>query len=158
MPQPSNGLADDLRTALATEATAVQRYTYFSQVAEIEGHGEIARAFSDLAESIACVAHGHIDALQNVADPHTVQTVGETRLNLAASMAGMLHEANEIYPRLAVGAHEEGHADVASWLTTLGYLKGAHLARCEALLNTLETPLTGDTLAGSAIVEGDTGD
>ncbi|GGX13804.1 rubrerythrin family protein [Streptomyces lomondensis] len=153
MAQPSNGLVGELRATLAAEATAVQRYTYFAQVAEIEGHGETARAFRELAESVACVAHGHLDALQDIADPHTLQTVGDTRLNLAASVADMLHEANEVYPRLATDAREEGRDDVASWLTTLGSLKRAHLARCEQLLNTLEAPLP----AGAATTEGGAG-
>ncbi|BAU81191.1 rubrerythrin family protein [Streptomyces laurentii] len=140
MAQLSEGLAIGLRSVFAAEAASVQRYTYFAQVAEIEGHGEIARLFSDLAESIGCVAHGHIDALQDIADPHTRKTVGETRLNLAASAAEALTEANEVYPRLTARAHEEGHPDVASWLTTLAALKHAHLGKLDALLTTVTTP------------------
>ncbi|MEV3874154.1 rubrerythrin family protein [Streptomyces sp. NPDC049906] len=141
MPQLGEGLTGDLRSAFAAEAASVQRYTYFAQVAEIEGHGEIARLFTDLAESVACVAHGHIDALRDVADPHTRGSVGGTRLNLASSAAEALHEANEVYPGLTAHAHEEGHADVASWLTTLASLKRAHLAKLDALLTALDQPL-----------------
>ncbi|WP_404954574.1 rubrerythrin family protein [Streptomyces sp. 147326] len=157
MVQPSDGLAVDLRTVLAAEATAVQRYSYFSHIAEIEGQGEIARAFSELAESIACVAHGHIDALQGIADPQTEATVGETRLNLAASMADVLHEAHEVYPRLVATAHEKGHPDVASWLTTLGSLKRSHLARFQGMLAALEAPSPAAPAADAA-TKGDADD
>ncbi|MEU3861038.1 rubrerythrin family protein [Streptomyces sp. NPDC028722] len=155
MAQPSDDLAVELRTALATEGTTVQRYSYFSQVAEIEGHAEIAQAFSDLAESIACAAHGHIDALQGIADRHTRQTIGDTRLNLAASVADALHVANEVYPRLAARAHETGHADVASWLTTLGSLKRSHLTKFQVLLTALDAP---SPAARAAATEGDSDD
>ncbi|MFF5727185.1 ferritin family protein [[Kitasatospora] papulosa] len=140
MAQLSEGLASGLRSVFAAEAASVQRYTYFAQVAEIEGHGEIARLFTDLAESVGCVAHGHIDALQDIADPHTRKTVGETRLNLAASAAAALAEANDVYPRLTATAHEEGHTDVASWLTTLTAFKQAHLAKLDALLTAVDQP------------------
>src|SRR5437588_8962618 len=119
MPQLSESLFADLRAAFTAEAVSVLRYTYFAQVAEIEGHVEIAKLFSELAESIGCVSHGHIDLLQLVRDPATDQPIGETQLNLAASVAGELREANELYPRLTSLAHSDGHADIASWLTTL---------------------------------------
>lgn len=141
MAQLSEGLAADLQSVFGAEAASVQRYTYYAQIAEIEGHGEIARIFTDMAESVGCVAHGHIDALQDIADPYTRKTVGETRLNLASSAAEALREANETYPRLTANAHEEGHADVASWLTTLTALKHVHLAKLDALLSAVDTSL-----------------
>jgi rubrerythrin len=127
----------DLRAAFASEATAVQRYTYFAQVAEIEGHMEVARLFTEMAESVACVAHGHIDFLQQVGDPSTEMPMGDTPLNLAAAVAGAAEAATKHYPRLVALAHTEGIADAASWLTTLCALKNAHVQRLGAALSEL---------------------
>lgn len=137
MAELSKSLFADLRAAFATEAMTVQRYTYFAQVAEIEGHVEIADLFGELAESVACAAHGHIDFLQHIADPSTDSPIGETRLNLASALSGGLREATETYPRLAGTAHTEGLADVASWLETLSAHKKAQVAKIDRALTAL---------------------
>lgn len=133
----SDGLAGDLRAALAGEAASVLRYTYFAQTAEIEGHGEIARLFTELADSVVCAAHGHLDVLRDAGDPDGQDGVGDTRLNLASSLVDALHDAGELYPRLTTAAHEEGHADAASWLSTLTALKKRHTGRLKAALDDL---------------------
>ncbi|WP_344587407.1 hypothetical protein [Actinomadura vinacea] len=139
--QRSESLVADVRAALAAEAVAVQRYTYFAQVAEIEGHTEIAVLFADLAQSIGCVAHGHLDVLGDTADTADAgRDVGETRLNLATSVAGAMKDAHEGYPGLASAAYGEGRTDVASWLTTLAALKKAHVAKLDAALRDLAAP------------------
>jgi rubrerythrin len=112
----------------------VQRYTYFAQVAEIEGFPEAARLFTELAESAACAAHGHLDFLRHAADPVTEQPIGDTRLNLAAAMAAELREAREFYPTLVEVAFADAHADTASWLKTMAALKASHTTRLDRLL------------------------
>ncbi|WP_189939024.1 rubrerythrin family protein [Streptomyces sulfonofaciens] len=134
----SDVFAADLRSALAAEATSALRYTYFAQVAEIEGHTEIARLFTELADSVTCAVHGHLDVIRDATAPDDERRdIGETGLNLASSVAGALQDAGEVYPRLMTAAHEEGHADVASWLTTLTALKKRHTARLDAALESL---------------------
>lgn len=135
MGELSEGLFAELRDAFRAEAETVQRYTYFAQVAEIEGHQVVAKLFGDLAESVACVAHGHLDLLGQTADPTTDQPIGETPLNLAAALTGELREADDVYTRLTSLAHNEGHADVASWLTNLSALKKAHVAKLDQALD-----------------------
>jgi rubrerythrin len=129
-------LLSGLRSAFAAESMTAQRYAYFAQTAEIEGMVDLARLFTELAESAACAAHGHLDMLE-YADPATGQPIGESRLNLAAAVTAALKEASEFYPGLTARAHAEGIADTASWLETLSALKKAHVARLNAALTAL---------------------
>jgi rubrerythrin len=140
MTDSSGDVVSELRAAFVAESTTTQRYTYFAQIAEIEGHTEVARLFGELAESVACAAHGHLDFLCPTADPTTGQPVGETQLNLAAAMAGELRDATSLYPRLAGAAHAEGLADAAGWLTTLSGLKKAHVDKLRQALTRLSEP------------------
>ncbi|MCX2924096.1 rubrerythrin family protein [Streptomyces sp. NEAU-W12] len=133
----SDGLAADLRSAIAAEATAALRYTYFAQIAEVEGHTEIGQLFTELAESTRCVVHGHLDVLRDATTPGQRNDIGDTPLNVASAVVGALQDAGELYPRLASSAHAEGHADVASWLTTLTALKKRHTARFDMALTNL---------------------
>ncbi|WP_330460374.1 rubrerythrin family protein [Streptomyces sp. NBC_00820] len=133
MTQPSDGFLKGVHAKLATEALTVQRYTYFAQIAEIEGHTETAKLFRELAASVACVAHGHLDVLRD----RLPQTLGDTALNLASSLSEALRDAEGTYPDLTADAFEEGQIDVASWLTTAGALKKAHVAKLDAALREL---------------------
>lgn len=133
----SEGFTVDLRAALAAEALSAQRYTYFAQVAEIEGHTEVAKLFTDLAASVSCAAHGHLDVLRDATAGGTGPDIGETALNLASSVAEALQDVGESYPRLTAVAHDEGQVDIASWLTTLAALKKMHVAKLDAALSEL---------------------
>ena len=147
MPYLSPELAADLRAALAAEAVAAQRYSYFAQIAEIEGVAEVARLFADLAASVACAAHGHLDVLRDATVPDAESDIGETALNLASSIVEALRDADETYPDLLAAAHDEGQADVASWLTTLAALKKAHVGKLNQVLEALPGP--AETTAAS---------
>jgi rubrerythrin len=97
-----------LDEAFVAEATAVARYTYFAEVARIEGYAETHAHFRDLSESTSRVSHGHLDLLQQVADPTTGRPTGETSLNLRAAVTGEPGKATELYPRLVGTAHASG--------------------------------------------------
>ena len=90
----SQDILSNLRSAFVAEAMTVQRYAYFAQAAAIEGLVDVSNLFTELAESAACAAHGHLDLLQYT-DPVTDQPIGETRLNIAAAVSGELKEAAE---------------------------------------------------------------
>jgi rubrerythrin len=134
MSEFSEEICTGLRTAFNAEAAAVQRYSYFAQTAEIEGQMHVARLFSELANSLACAAHGHLDFLRDATDAASDQAVGNTTLNLANAIAAELREATELYPNLANAALEAGLADVASWMTTLSALKKAQVAKLQEVL------------------------
>jgi rubrerythrin len=144
----SENFFSELWTAFAADAMTVQRYTYFAQVAEIEGHVKVSKLFAEFAESIACAAQGHIDFLQYAPG----SSIGCTQLNLTTALAGELQEAMEIYPRLVSVAHDEGLADVASWLETLAALKRAHFAKID---HTLATMVPNPSMADDATSRAD---
>jgi rubrerythrin len=130
----SDTLWSQLRAAFLAEAANVQRYAYFAEVAEIEGRPETATFFRDLAATTTCAAHGHLDLLRYEGDPSTRRPIDDTDAELAASLAGVVQEATDLYPRLAERAHAEGLADVASWLETMTALKRAHMAKLRSVL------------------------
>lgn len=154
----SEGFTAELRAVLAAEALSAQRYTYFAQVAEIEGHTEVAQHFTDLAASVACAAHGHLDVLRDATVEGTGPDIGETALNLASSVADALQDAGEAYPRLTAAAHAEGQVDIASWLTTLAALKKSHVTKLDALLSELTGAAAATATATTAPVSGGTDD
>ncbi|MFE0420249.1 rubrerythrin family protein [Streptomyces tendae] len=135
MAELNGRMYDALRAAFQTESMNVQRYAHFAEIAEIEGHVALASIFRDLQASAACVARGHLDLLQDVADPATATPIGESALNVAAGLNGELSESTDLYPALVAEAHEEGLADVAGWLETLCLLKTAHTTRLQLLLD-----------------------
>ncbi|MFJ8969631.1 rubrerythrin family protein [Streptomyces anulatus] len=141
--EPDQSLTDGVRAAFLAEAATAARYTYFARVAEIEGRTEAARVFGELAESVVCAAHGHLDVLRDLLggdDPGTGRAFGDTRHNLAAAISGDLVEATDRYPGLAARAHLDGVADLASWLETLRTLKKTHVDRLEQALTELAEP------------------
>ena len=128
---PTHG---SLREAFADEARTAQRYLYFAELAEIEGHGEAAVLFRELAESATHNAHGHLDWLRRIGDPLTDLPMGDTEQNLRCAVAREAMESTTTYPRWARQALEEGFTDVASWLDCLATYKRAHLERFRAAL------------------------
>ena len=134
MTGPGGALHSRLRHAFAVEAASAVRYSYFAQIAEIEGHAVAARLLTEAAQSAICAAHGHLDLLQYDGDPVTGQPLGDTQRNLAAAVSGELRDATEFYPELVGVAHDEGSADTASWFNTLAALKNAHVAKFDRVL------------------------
>jgi rubrerythrin len=137
MSELNDSLYRGLQSTFEAESANVQRYAFFAQIAEIEGHGETARLFRELADSLAVAAQGHLDHLRQVDDPATRLPIGGTEHNLAAALAGELDEGSGTYRALAEEARSEELPDLASWFETLVALKRAHVARLERALDLL---------------------
>jgi len=128
----------NLKEAFAGESQANRRYLYFSKVADIEGHPDIAGLFRDTADGETGHAHGHLDYLKQVGDPASGKPIGTTSLNLAAAVAGETYEYTEMYPSMAKAAREEGFTDIAEWLETLAKAEKSHAGRFQKALDTLK--------------------
>lgn len=124
---------DNLRSALVKDARAVQLYAVFAQIAEIEGFPDLARLMREIGEGEALVAAGHMDFLMSAGDPVSDKPIGETRNNVEALLAGLVPDAEEVYPDMARTAHGEGFPDIASWFETLAHARRAQIARLQAL-------------------------
>ena len=96
----------NLKAAFAGESQANRRYLYFAQKADVEGYNDVAAVFRSTAEGETGHDHGHLEFLEEVGDPATGLPIGNTELNLVASIAGETHEYTDMYPGFARTARE----------------------------------------------------
>jgi rubrerythrin len=127
----------NLKDAFAGESQANRRYLYFAKVADVEGYPEVAMNFRETAEGETGHAHGHLDFMKTVGDPATGLPLGDTVLNLKASIAGETHEYTDMYPGMAKTARDEGFAEIADWFETLAKAEKSHAGRFEKMLATV---------------------
>ena len=125
----------NLKDAFAGESQANRRYLYFAQKADVEGYNDVSAVFRSTAEGHA---HGHLQYLEETGDPATGEPIGDTRLNLKASVAGETHEYTDMYPGMARTAREEGFDEIADWFETLAKAEKSHAGRFQKALDTLD--------------------
>ncbi len=128
---------DNLKAAFAGESQANRRYLYFAKIADVEGNPEVASNFRDTAEGETGHAHGHLDYLKKVGDPATGLPLGDSKLNLKASIAGETHEYTDMYPGMSKTAREEGFTEVADWFETLAKAEKSHAGKFQKMLDSL---------------------
>jgi rubrerythrin len=127
----------NLKAAFAGESQANRRYLYFAQKADVEGQNEVSALFRSTAEGETGHAHGHLEYLEAVGDPATGLPIGDTKLNLKASVAGETHEYTDMYPGMAKAARDEGFDEIADWFETLAKAEKSHAGRFQKALDTL---------------------
>lgn len=128
---------ENLKEAFAGESQANRRYLYFAQKADVEGYNDVAAVFRSTAEGETGHAHGHLEFLAEVGDPATGEPIGDTALNLKASIAGETHEYTDMYPGMAKTAREEGFDEIAEWFETLAKAEKSHAGRFQKALDTM---------------------
>ena len=128
---------DNLKAAFAGESQANRRYLYFAQKADIEGENEISALFRSTAEGETGHAHGHLEYLEEAGDPATGLPIGDTKINLEASVAGETHEYTDMYPGMAKTAREEGFEEIADWFETLAKAERSHANRFTKALESM---------------------
>jgi len=126
-----------LKEAFAGESQANRRYLYFAQKADVEGFNDVSAVFRSTAEGETGHAHGHLEFLEAVGDPATGKPIGNTQLNLAASIAGETHEYTDMYPGMAKTAREEGFDEIADWFETLAKAEKSHAGRFQKALDSI---------------------
>ncbi len=129
---------ENLKAAFAGESEANRRYLYFAREADVEGYPDVAAVFRSTGEGETGHAFGHLDYLKEVGDPATGKPIGDTKLNLAAAVAGETYEYTEMYPGFARTAREEGFDEVADWFETLAKAERAHAGRFQKALDDLK--------------------
>jgi rubrerythrin len=127
----------NLKDAFAGESQANRRYLYFAKIADVEGYPEVAMNFRETAEGETGHAHGHMDFLKPVGDPATGLPIGDTAMNLKASIAGETHEYTDMYPGMAKSARDEGFDEIADWFETLAKAERSHANRFQKALDAL---------------------
>ena len=127
----------NLKAAFAGESQANRRYLYFASKADVEGYNDVSAVFRSTAEGETGHAHGHLEFLEAVGDPATGLPIGNSRLNLAAAVAGETHEYADMYPGMAKTARDEGFGEIADWFETLAKAERSHANRYQKALDAL---------------------
>ena len=130
--------AANLREAFAREAQTNRRLLYFAQKADVEGFPDVAALLRKVAEGETSHAFGHLSYLGEAGDPLTGKPMGCTADNLRSAIQSDRYEYEELYPRLAKEAREEGFEDIAEWLETLARAEASHTSRLVDGLSSVE--------------------
>ncbi len=120
----------NLEEAFAGESMARNKYSYFSSVAKKEGYVQLANIFQETADNEKEHAKLHFKALQGI---------GSTIKNLKAAAGGEYYEWNEMYPRMAKEAREEGFEKIAIMFEGIAEVEKIHEARYKKLLANIES-------------------
>ena len=65
------------------------------------------------------------------------RSIGRSRDNLKAAIAGETHEYTDMYPGMARTAREEGFTEIADWFETLAKAEKSHAGRFTKALDTM---------------------
>ena len=126
-----------LNDAFAGESQANRRYLFFANKADIDGRNDVAALFRSTAEGQTGHAHGHLEFLEETGDPATGLPTGNSRQNLAASVAGEAPEYTDMYPGMSKTARHEGSDETVDWFETLAKAGRSHANRYQKALDAL---------------------
>lgn len=136
----------NLMNSFAGESQARNRYTYFAGIARKAGYEQIAATFEDTANNEkehAKVFFKHLVSFLGE-EPTIVDVVakfpvvlGDTLVNLKASVAGENEEWTLLYPEAAKIADEEGFPKVAESFRQIAEAEKEHENRYEALVSNI---------------------
>lgn len=128
---------ENLKEAFARESQAIGRYLWFAQKADIEGYPDAAALFRSVADGETGHAYGHLEYLAEVGDPASGEPIGDTDLNLKASIAAEIYDRTEMYPGFSKTAREEGFEEIAEWFETIARAEQSHADRFQQGLDAL---------------------
>lgn len=130
-PLRSTRTHDALRAAYARDAQSARLYAELSRVALIEGYPAVSRTLTELAETQAMLAGGHLDFLRQVGEPLGDRRVDGTEELIRALKALLSEDLSETLPDAISSAHAEGFFDIASWFESVARTRRQHLSRLE---------------------------
>jgi rubrerythrin len=82
-----------------------------------------------------------LNTSKNAVIPATGEPIGDTVLNLKASIAGETHEYTDMYPGMAKTARDEGFDEIADWFETLAKAEKSHAGKFQKTLDALDANL-----------------
>lgn len=138
--------AKNLAKAFAGESQARNRYTFYSKVAENEGHMQIANVFLETADDERAHAKVFFDLLVKGLGKSQIQVdadypIGfeDTLKNLQYAAEGEKEEWGTAYPSFEQKAREEGYTEVATAFKTIMEVEKWHEQRYLDLMHSLQT-------------------
>ena len=120
---------ENLRIAFSGESRARNKYAYFAEVARQEGYHYIAKIFEEISENEKYHAIEELKLLYG--ETTTLQ-------NLKAAVQGETYESEEMYPKFAVEADQEGYREACILFSQIAKIEKQHRERFEALLKMVE--------------------
>jgi rubrerythrin len=145
-----NKTIENLTKAFIGESQARNRYTIYSKIAKKEGYEQISAIFLETADQerehakwlfkmIQDLKAEGSDNLNEISVPAGAPTVmGTTIENLKAAAAGENYEYTDMYPEFAETAKEEGYAQIAVRLNSIGKAETHHEERYKKLIKEVE--------------------
>ena len=136
----------NLTKAFIGESQARNRYTFYAKIAKKEGFEQIAEIFllsADNEREHAKWLFRMINDLKKDENEITVEataplTLGDTKENLKAAIAGEHYEQSEMYPQFADTAEKEGLPEIAKRLRSIAIAEKYHEERYKKILEDLE--------------------
>lgn len=120
----------NLQAAFAGESQARNKYSFYAKQARREGFEAVAKTFEALAENERTHAKLWFKLLHD--------GIPDTATNLKDAIAGEHYEREDMYPRFAQEAREEGFPDVAALFERVGQIERDHETQYAGLLTRLE--------------------
>jgi len=131
----------NLMAAFAGESQARNRYTYYASIAKKEGYEQISAIFTETADNEKEHAKRFFKFMEGnpVEITGTFPTsIGTTVENLHFAAEGEHEEWDEIYPKFAKIAEEEGFKDIASAFKHIAEAERRHDERFIKLLTSVD--------------------
>lgn len=141
---------ENLTKAFIGESQARNRYTFYSKIAQKEGLEQIAEIFLITADNerehakwlfrlINQLKEKSGEKLDEIAvEASAPLTLGDTKENLKAAIAGEHYETTKMYPEFADVAEKEGLNDIAGRLRAISKAEEHHEERYNKLLRKAE--------------------
>ncbi|MDR0863458.1 MAG: rubrerythrin family protein [Candidatus Symbiothrix sp.] len=133
----------NLLKAFAGESQARTRYTFFASKAKKEGYEQIAGVFAETADQEKEHAERFFKFLEGgpveITATFPAGIIGTTAENLRAAAEGEYEEWNDLYPKFAEIAAEEGFTQIAVAFKKIATVEAQHEKRYLKLLANLET-------------------
>ncbi len=137
--------AKNLMQSFAGESQARMRYTYYAGEARKEGYVQIANIFEETADDEKEHAKRFMKFLREDLQGETVEieaafpvALGNTKENLLAAANGEQEEWEELYPKFADIADEEGFPEIAKVWREIAEAEEKHETRYRKLLDNVE--------------------
>ncbi len=140
----------NLAAAFIGESQARNRYTFYAQQAKKEGYEVISEIFEITADNekqhakwlfrlISQLKEKSGEELAEIqVEASAPTTLGVTKENLKAAIAGENHEHTEMYPEFADIAEKEGFPEIAERLRSIAIAEKHHEERFTKLLDQLK--------------------
>jgi len=137
---------ENLMKAFAGESQARNRYTFYASIAKKEGYVQIANIFTETAENekehakrfFKFLVEGLNGEAVVINDAGYPVALGDTKSNLIAAASGENEEWNELYPKFAKIAKEEGFQSIAAAFELIATVEKHHEERYRKLAQNLE--------------------